>query len=338
MAYIIDREFDAETKASLGKIAKLLQLAAKNPNQHEAAAATAKAQALLASLNLDMAAVETATGAETKRADHLIKGGRHIWQRDLWESVAELNFCFYWSQEKFIPDEAGRYRQFINGQSVRGRYQRQHRLVGRIINIQTTKMMAEYLEQTIDRLTRKRCAEGVISLRSEWAFTYRRGLCDEVILAIYEKRKEQLSEETRRNREAAEADIRSTKGSVSTATELTLTSFVKSEMDANADFVYGAGTSAKWAAQRAAQAKAEAEAEAEYVRWATKYPEKAKALEEKRRRQEEARRQRESRRRLGKGGIGAYWMGRDAGKNISLDPQAEGPEAKGLLAYEAESQ
>lgn len=331
-----DREFDAETVVSLERVSKLLTLAARNPNQNEAAAATAKAQALLASLNLDMAAVEAITGKEGKRADELLKGGRYIWQRDLWGSVADLNFCFHWSQDEFVADGKGRYLREINGKKVSGRYEAHHRLVGRVVNIQATRVMAEYLESAIERLTRERCAQGQISARSDWAYTYRRGLSDQVILAIYKRRKEQLSEETRRKREAEEAAIAASKSSVSIATALTLASYVDREHDANADFVFGAGTSARWAAERAAKAKADAEAEAEYVCWAAAHPKQAKAAAEKREREEDARRERSNQRRQGKGGEAAYWMGREAGKAISLEPQAAGPQVSGLISHTQE--
>lgn len=272
---MVDHEFDDATRASLEKVSKLLRLAARNPNQHEAAAATAKAQALLAALNLDMAAVEAVTGVESKRADQLLKGGRYVWQRDLWNSVADLNFCFHWSQDEFVPCENGRYYRMEEGRRVYGRYEAHHRLVGRVVNIQATRVMAQYLEAAIERLTRERCAQGRIPLRSDWAYSYRRGLSDQVIVAIYERRKEQLSAETRRQREAEEAALGAAGSAVSTATALTLASYADRESDANADFVFGAGTSARWAAERAAKAKAEAEAEAEYARWAAAHPEQA---------------------------------------------------------------
>jgi hypothetical protein len=126
---------------------------------------------------------------------------------------------------------------------------------------------------------------------------------------------------------------------------LTLKSVAESEEAANYDFLHGEGAWARkqkaieeaekrWAERRAEQAKAEAEAERVYAEWAAANPEEAAKEAEKERKKA---RQKAQRRALGGGGFryrqesasekrrdsSAYWSGRDAGKDVSIDPQTD---------------
>ena len=83
---------DQKIESIVRKVTALLDT--NGCTEAEAESRVAKAQELLETYNLDMATLGTsdATRKDTKR-----KGGLYSWQRDLWKSVAEMNFCYYFS-------------------------------------------------------------------------------------------------------------------------------------------------------------------------------------------------------------------------------------------------
>lgn len=313
-------ELSEETQKAIDLVEKILRLAAKNPNKHEAENATIKAMAILAAHNLDMAAVERNSGDTGKRAQENLEGGAAEWQRDLWKSVAELNFCMYWHQTSFNPTVLGAHKEWRGGRAVRGIYVHKHNVVGRTVNIAGTAAMAGYLQSAIDRLTRERCIPAKITLTSKFATSYREGLTFGVTSKIYERRKELLSEEAKKVREAQERAAGSATDGVSGGTGITLASHAQTEADANTDFIYGEGTSAKRAQERVDRARLSREAEEEHTKWALEHPKEAA--------KEAARQKREAekfanRRTPGYHGDASAWVaGREAAKGISIDQQA----------------
>lgn len=325
-------DLSQEAQDAVDKVQKLLRLAAKNPNEHEAAAATAKAQELLTAYNLDMATVEQASGGKSKRADEKMSGGLYKYQRDLWQAVAGLNFCLYWNQYAFDPDKTGRSRSPYDGSIVKrkGGYRFEHRVVGRQVNVVATRHMAEYLEQTIERLTRERLHGDGTQFFTRWAINFREGMAAKIIEKVNARRRKTLSAERRARAAAQAAATAAGRDGASTATALTLSTYIDSETDANLDFIHGEGYSARKAANRAAQAKARAEADAEYTKWAAANPEEAA--------RDEAKRHKERRRSSWNAGMkedkrdhGAYYSGYDAGAGVSIDPQMDGGRKGGLL-------
>jgi len=140
--------FTPEQERVLEQIQKLLNLAAKNPNEHEAALAASKAQELLTKHNLDTAALERVTGASGKRQQEEVEGGFYRYHREIWGNVAKLNFCLHWVQSKYVP----------RGERVRNvRTKKIHRLVGRTVNVRTTINLSKYLLSAIERVTRETC-------------------------------------------------------------------------------------------------------------------------------------------------------------------------------------
>lgn len=325
-------ELSPEAVKAIETAEKLMRLAGNNTNQHEAAAATAKAMDLLASYNLDISIIEQeGKGAKAARSDEKMAGGLYHYQRDLWHAIATLNFCLYWNQYSYDPDKVSKYFKRTGRGSSRGGFRFQHRVVGRKVNVIATRNMASYLEDTITRLVRAKLGEGQGSnLYSAWAVSYRTGIAEEVISKIYERRRHLMAEETRKRQEKEEAARRAGAGAESNSRGLTIHGLEKSEHDANIDFLYGEGTSAKWEAERIERARVAREAEAAYVAWAKENPEEAKKEEEKRRK--ERRKYRSSGRSSGPkiSSTSAYWEGREDGKNVSIDPQAENQKA-GLL-------
>lgn len=323
---------DEATQKVVERIAKLFSLAEKNPNPEEAASAAAKAQELLLAYNLDMTVIETNAGASGKRLDERVTGGAYKYQQRLWSSIAELNFCFYWTMKVRVRDPnsyaAKRKRRFTS----------EHRLVGRQLNVISTRNTGSYLEQTINRLCIERLGEEGRSNQfySSWAMAYREGIADAVIRKIRARRQEAVDEEDRKRDEA----VKAAKGSASTATTLTIAGLSDREEAANYDFLHGEGAWAKkeeaaaqwekdWEKRRKRQAAAQAEAEKEYAAWALANPkeaakEAAAELRKQRRRESRPERQRyfrptgEDLRR----DSGAYYSGLEVGKKVSIDQQA----------------
>lgn len=312
------------------QVRKLLNLAAKNTNEHEAAAAAAKAQDLLTKYNLDAALVERSTGQDGKREDARTRGGFYQYQRDLWKAVAELNFCMYWTQVYFERKKHpkrewdGKIRTYER--DVR---QLRHRLVGRVVNTTATKVMAQYLEEAVERITRERLGNDPKQLYSKWAISFREGMTARLAERIARRFKTRLAKEEA-DRRAAQAETERPATGMGTA--LALSTYVKSEEDANYDFIHGEGASARRAARRAEWAREQAEEEAAYTAWAKANPEEAARKEkEERERAERYWRRRGAGSRGGSGGkdvdTTAYYAGRDAAEKVSLDQQVSTPSA-----------
>lgn len=316
---------DAQISAAR-KIEKLLKLAAKGGTEAEMASATAKAQQMLAEYNLTLDVVNQGVGDDGRREEGKIKGGLYHFQRDLWNNVAVLNFCLYWN---LYTPVVKKYRtKGFDGQMIersRNGYVFEHQVVGRRVNVVGTKMMAQYLEQTIERMARER-AGSPAEFFTKWATSYREGLANAVIKKIQDERRRVLREESKRAEEAAAAFARAEGAGASSSTTLAISSLVKSEYDANIDFVYGDGTSARWAAERAEAARERKERDEAHARWAKENPEEAKAAEEERRksaRRASYGRQTYADKKWNKRDHSAFDLGAKDGEKISLHRQAD---------------
>ena len=303
---------------------KILALAKRGGTEAECAVAMSKFQALLEQHNLTAAQVEGTTAGSAKREKAAQAGGQYIYQRELWRAVARLNFCMYMQNSTWV--KVGTYKQV---------YRKQHLVIGRVVNTRSTIAMATYLEQVTNRLCRDRLetrthagatpGEVHSAFFSTWAVGFREGVSDRVIQKLEERRSEALKEENRKKAAAAR------KG-VSTATALTISTYKDAETDANVDFIYGEGTSARLAKERAERAAEQAEEERKYTAWAKANPKEAKKEADKWRKQREQRYSRPraptdaERRREGSG----YWAGYDAGEGVSIDQQADSANTKRL--------
>lgn len=315
------------------KVEKLLGLGRKNSNEHEAAAATAKAMALLAEHNLSMSQVEAAGGEDGKREEAKQKGGAYLYERALWRTVAELNFCLCFVHYEWVKYARPHVRL---GRPTHTHGNQAHvALVGRKVNVAATKAMVGHLLQTVNRLCLERL-HGDSSNRqflSRWAVSWREGMVERVRERLLDRRQRQLDAEELKRRAATKAAM----ASGSTATALTLGDVKQSEKDLNEDFLAGdaPGTTAR---ERAEAAAARATAEALYTAWAAANPEVARAAEEKLREERKA----FWRTRRGGGGGGraerdvdmsAYRDGFEKAEGVSLDQQAEDRRAKGALGH-----
>lgn len=309
--------------AIVERVQKILALGRRGGTEAEAAAAMAKAQELLEKHNLSLAEVDRAApGATGRREELAAAGGMYHYQRELWQAVAQLNFCAYFRHGEYATRRGKR------------RWRSKHCFVGRVVNTRTTMAMGQYLEQTIERLCRDRLAARVegwnvngVTAQSQfystWAVSYREGIADRVIEKLQERHRRVLKDDEARAKRAAEA------AGASTATALTLAGVAKQEEAANYDFRHGEGA---WARREAARvehrttmAREKAEWEAEWARLQKEEPEEARRIEA------EARRARRSYRpsygradpRDDRKYSGAYAEGRDAGAKVGIDRQSD---------------
>lgn len=319
--------------AKVEKIKKLLNLAAKAGTPEEAASATAKAQEFLVEINFTAEMVERETTKDGRREQAAVDGGFYSYQRRLYRSVAELNFCVYWAQqyrvygkrqiyETYYDESRGEERRRGVGQEMRHYMKTRHVIVGRVVNVRASIAMATYLSQAVERLTRERLPEETHRV-SRWAVSFREGAVMTVAEKLEERRAVVLDEEEKREREAA----RMAEAGASTSTALTIAGFAKTEKEANLDFIHGEGYSARRAAERAKRAAQAAEEEAAYTAWAAANPEEVRLQRE----EDEKREKKNASRRRGRaysGGAdktdwGAYRTGREAGRKIGLDAQVD---------------
>lgn len=354
-------DLSPEQLKAIGTIERLLRLAARNNSPEEAASAQNKAQELMIAYNLDQVAVEANTGDTGKRSDEKLKGGHFEFERDLWREVAKLNFCIYMSITEIektwgmAPRERGRPDRGFVRQVIKEKRVRQHRIVGRTVNTRATRVMAEYLEQAVERILTEALierfgeADALGKLYSTWANSFREGAIEVICEKIYDRAAERMSAERQKQEEQARAAREAGMDGVSTATAITISSFTKAEKEANEEFVDPGITErrARWAAQdadaRAKRAAALAAADAAHTAWAAANPEAAR-LEEARARkladEERKREERNAKRRTGyryqpapayKGDWSARKVGRQRGQDVSIDRQADDNRAKAYL-------
>lgn len=332
----MQEQLSPEQTKAIEQIQKLLNLAAKNPNQHEAAAATAKAQELLAKYNLDSATVEGNSDKEGRREELKTDGGFYSFQRDLWRSVADLNFCLYWTQ--MYRSTASRYvDKYTGAKSMKktDTNERQkvdvlkyrHALVGRMVNTRTTVVMAEYLQQAIERVTTEYMRNNETNIMSNWAASFRKGLAAGVIEKIEDERSAHLAKERKKKRDAERAGH-----NASTGTSMVLSTYIDSETDANMDFVHGEGWSARQAARMAEAAREREERIAAHTKWAAENPEEARAQEEERKKLAGKSRYRGGSSPKDNTDYSAYYAGKDQAKQISIHRQADAPSKQARIA------
>lgn len=328
-------ELTNEQRLIITKVEKLLRLAGGTTHPEEAASAAKKAADLLLAYNLSEAAL--GHSEEGARGKEHMTGGFYEYERDLMRRIAEVNFCMYnWSvQWVRRPDNEMAHAKV---QEIKDPWRREnikrhrHRLVGRKVAILMCQQMYEYLIGAIERGTKEYVAIRAdttinAALRSRTAASFREGMAEEVGWRLWVRRQEQLKEEEAKMRAAAANG----NGSGNTANAVTIASVQKSEYDANMDFQYGEGWSARNRAESAARQAARKAAEDEYARWAEAHPEEAAKKEAEA--EAEAERERKKWEKRGKGSRGgtyekpkdwnAHSAGTEAGRNVSLDAQID---------------
>jgi len=311
-----DQDLTEEQLSVLSKVEKLLRLAGRTSHPEEAASAASKAAELLAAYNLSAAQVSADEDRSVVREERSVRGGTYAYQRELWDAVADLNFCLHWVVPTEVLARHGR-----GGQRDYWRYEFHHVVVGRQVNTRVAIHMGTYLEGAIERLVAERYPTNS-QRRSREAFAFREGAADEIVLRVRERRREAAAAEQRRAAEAARAGVVTTQA-------LTVSSYAQQERDANLDAVFGEGWSARRRAEREERARAAREAEAEYAAWAAANPEEARRdaeraeCEHRRRRAQRGRRSARPSAREQRQWTAQYAQGRDAGATVGLDPQTD---------------
>lgn len=339
-------ELDNAAIDAIQRVKKLFALAGNNPNENEAAAASAKAMEILERHNLSLA--ELKDRDDTERKDKRLKGGLYAWQRELWKAVCELHFCVYWS---------------VKGNAKGDTYQ--HRVLGRHVNVILAEQVAGYLQTTIERLAQANAKGRGLNVFCREAIAFREGMSDRLVERLEKMRREKLKAE-RKRKEDAERTVQGAGFSMGGGTALTLVDVKQTEDDLNHDYVMGwppgetlrrrqADQMASYAARerlrkeaeerdelearepwrKAERLREEAETEARWEKqvaeWAKKDAANAKAQQRRAERNGGPRERyraetpREQRRHTYD-----YAAGLHAGDNVNLDPQVDRQSRKGI--------
>lgn len=147
---------DSRMEKVLEKVKKLVALS-KSSNEHEAALALERAQALLAEYNLSIADIEK----DESNPDFIISRSpvqdSMPYRRQVGHNISLLYFCTY-------------FYEAVPAMSKRGNvYTRdRHCIVGAQHNVVVAQMMFDYLVKAIDRLAREGAAE--VGKEAYWSF------------------------------------------------------------------------------------------------------------------------------------------------------------------------
>ena len=241
------------------RIMKILAMAKhKDSNENEAANAMRMAQKLADAHNLSLANLdpESRSSAGKKRAGQKTNGGLYVWQRELYAAIAKLNHCKHWCSEeeetgkvsayekrKWGAEEA-KYRA-ENGYASWGKTFR-HRLLGSPVNVISTQMMADYLQDAIERMARDYVGNDAKKFFIPDAIAFREGMASRIVMRLEEKRREDVEEQERMKKEAQD------RGDGSSL--VITTDVISAEEEANYDYLNGEGA---WARKVAAEAESQ---------------------------------------------------------------------------------
>lgn len=329
----------------VSKIRKLMALTTdRGATEHEASIAAEHVQRLMAEHNLSMATVE-ASGASAGKGAQRVKEGverRQVykWQRLLMSSIAELNMCKAFAR---FQDRGWSKAAVFDG----------YELIGREANVISTKLMFEYLLQTIERLAREDVGGDPTQFFTRYAHSFKEGCSDRLVERLQKRREEILREQEKKVKE--EAARAKHPGAVhSNLPAIILRDVIQTEEDLNNDFQRGwePGTTAKMRAENEAKEAARREKEASLIKagylplvayyMSVGYdedrayrlagpteeakPEKEETEAQRRKRERREERQwerwhRQEQRERNRLDQGAYRKGHAAGSEVSLDQQ-----------------
>lgn len=270
-----DVTFNSATEAVIEKVRKLLALAKNNDNEHQAEAATNKARELLEAYNLDLAVLNKESNDYVPRDKQKAKGGLYKWQRDLWNMTATLNFCRYW---------------YVKGTRKGSTYE--HELLGSKVNVLATRIMAQYLQDAVERVTREWMTANRpgMSIFIKEAIAYREGVTERLVDRMWRLRQDRIKAEDAKRK--AEREANAAQG-IFTENALVISDVISTEEDLNTDHIWGypPGTSARNRKEREARREvAEREAEEllrKQAEWDAANPEEAAARKAKEEAEEE---------------------------------------------------
>lgn len=290
------------------KIKKLLALAKGNTTEGEAEAAMAKVQELLASYNLTMAEVESHNADQKKAAEttrikgRVEKAAMYEYQRNLMNAIAYAHFCLHWVSYHTKIGKSGRL--------IKTYY---HVVIGREANVVTAKLMFEYLNSTIEKLSGEHFPVPYNLSRS--AISWKEGCADRLCDRIRQRKNEQdhLNAEK----------VKKAKAENPECTLPTLVDVRQNEVYSNYDFAYGLepGTTARRMAEYDANPSPDRE----------ETPAE-KAKREKANQKAYERWKKEQERKRASKDWDAYSAGSERGKTIGLDDQVDGADDRRKLS------
>lgn len=291
----------------------------------EATHAAQMAQELMAAYNLSMAELGATGGTQEgdkRTTDKYERSAMFTYWRKLWEACAVVNYCWY---------EAIKIQEWKRGHDGNYKYHyktHHHQFIGREVNVAATKVLGEYLEETVNRL----CPYKPGRSSSKSQVSWKEGCVQRLVERLHEQKRE-IERRDAQQREAAAAS--------NTGTAITLRSVAKFEEDENYAHKYGREALLRMQSYRHAEGcdcrfceqRRESLVRYEQQRAASVATEKPETPAQKRKRQEREQRQsdkyweqqaRKQERERNKYDQDALKQGRQAAENISLNKQVGG--------------
>jgi hypothetical protein len=155
-----------ERRSIIAKIKKILART-KSPNEHEAATATAMAQAELAKHNIDISEVESLDANERKVGEDRFESINRPRHRTIRRACAQMYFCQYYHMR--------------HGTKVINVY------IGEPHNIEIAKLMSDYLITTVWRLTQEAYKAAHQPRSSPYTNSFANACAGRVAERIYER-------------------------------------------------------------------------------------------------------------------------------------------------------
>lgn len=242
----------------------------------EASAAADKVNEILQAYNMSLTDLDTqgATNADegaarTKEVNaNAARAANYSWQVKLMKAIAEANFCRHWVEEVLYMCPA---KRMIPG--------KRHALLGRKVNIISSNLMYDYLQETMVRLNPYAVAG---KQQSKASHSWRLGCSERLAARIVDKHRADMENS---KREKAARDANRPAGSAPGA--LVLVDVYASESDLNEDFLYELppGTTTRNRLEREAKRNDPAEVakrQAEREAWEAKWKAEREAVEAER--------------------------------------------------------
>lgn len=213
----------------------------KGATEAEAANAAEKVQYLLAKYNLDMATVLASGGKSDVGSERVRQSATdrtvYKWRRDLMQRIGKVNFCHV-----SIRIVLQGNKDIFDGFEI----------IGRQANVVATRVMFDYLTQTIERLAREWATSQGGNIFAKPAILFREG-CAERLMERLSYRYDEILRKQREEAEAAHAA--NAKYAGSTLPAVILADYAREEQELNDDMRngYELGTTTRHRKEREAR-------------------------------------------------------------------------------------
>ncbi len=168
----------------LDRIRKLMALS-ESPNEHEAAAAADKAQALLAQYNLSALDLVEKKGPTLIFDNELVTESRP-WLRPIVGACCKLYFCeTYYTFTYNYRSGAAKPNSYVRTDTWT--------IVGDVQNVMVAKMMATYLMKAVERLASEAGANQPKAAKSAFLQAFKMGAAARLHIRLYRRREEAMA-------------------------------------------------------------------------------------------------------------------------------------------------